>query len=331
MSAAEPTNTNTEVPKPEGPKSVIEKIGAALPIGLTALATVFAGMSTGALQQAMYWKSQAAQDQSKATNQWTLAGFKRDRALVMQTTAAQLRATCAYTPANFPAPALDYKGGDAEAEKKARELFEAQTRAHGWLTETRGEKAGPPPAHLPEITDPQIKALRDAIEKREPEAELLRLAARVKHESINTTLDDAERANERVDKEWEPIIRAAAGLVRAQTAIKPNDPEHAKKAAAATAAQAAGFDLEERRYRAESRLNQGIGFLYEIRTKTSSAESDKHRRKSQTLFTAMLVAQIGSVVSSLALARKHKSALWLFAATAGLVALGFGGYVLMDF
>ena len=79
MSTAAPADE-----KPEAPRSLLEKIGAALPVGLTALATAFAGMSTGALQQAMYWKSQAAQDQSCATNQWSYAGFKRDRALVMQ-------------------------------------------------------------------------------------------------------------------------------------------------------------------------------------------------------------------------------------------------------
>src|SRR5262245_5291280 len=85
-----PADAKPDEAKPEEPKSLTEKIGAALPIGLTALATIFAGMSTGALQQAMYWKSQAAQDQARATNQWTLAGFKVDRSLVMQTSAAQL-------------------------------------------------------------------------------------------------------------------------------------------------------------------------------------------------------------------------------------------------
>ena len=94
MSNAPPGET-----KPEEPKGLIAKLGAALPIGLTAIATVFAGMSTGELQKAMYWKSQAAQDQSKATNQWTLAGFKVDRSLIMQTTAAQMAATAGH-PAN---------------------------------------------------------------------------------------------------------------------------------------------------------------------------------------------------------------------------------------
>jgi hypothetical protein len=317
MSDAAPT---TATP-PEPPKGLLEKLGAALPIGLTALATVFAGMSTGALQQAMYWKSQAAQDQSKATNQWTLAGFKRDRALVMQAAAAQLRAASGYAPAAFAAKPTS--PGDAGADKKARDRDEAV----GWLTDP---KAGPPPVKLPEVTDPNIVALREAIEKREPEAELLRLAGKVKHDAIDRAVDEAEKAGAQVDADWEPIVKAAAGLVRDQTAVRPGDPDAAKKATAATAAQATGFELEERRYRAESRLNQGIGFLYEIRVKTSSAESDKHRRKSETLFIAMLVAQIGGVTSSLALARKHKSALWLFAGMVGLAALGVGAYGLLS-
>ena len=333
MSSA-PTNPDDpkpDAPKADEPKSLTDKIGAALPIGLTALATVFAGMSTSALQQAMYWKSQAAQDQARATNQWTLAGFKRDRALLMQATAAQLRAASGYAPAAFTLPPLKYAPGDAESEKKARALRTAQEQAIGWLTEPSGARAGPPPVKLPDIADPTVAALRDAIEQREPESELVKLAARIKHDAINKTIDDAEKANEQIDKDWTPIVRAANDLVRAQGSFKPDDPDATKKAQAATAAQAAGFDLEERRYRAESRLNQGLGFLYEIRTKTSSAESDKHRRKSQTLFLAMLVAQIGGVVSSLALARKRKSVLWLLAAIAGLVAIGFGGYVLLDF
>ena len=39
------------------------------------------------------------------------------------------------------------------------------------------------------------------------------------------------------------------------------------------------------------------------------------------------IAQIGAVISSLALARKRKSALWLFAGLTGVVALAIGAYV----
>ena len=69
--------------------------------------------------------------------------------------------------------------------------------------------------------------------------------------------------------------------------------------------------------------------LYEIRVKVSTAESDRHRKKSQSLQMAMLVAQIGAVAASLALARKRGVSLWLVAGLIGVAAVGFGGYALI--
>ncbi len=314
--STDPTPTSADAPKPEeSPKNFLDKLGAALPIALTALATVFASMSNGALQEAMYWKSQAAQDQSRSTNQWSLAGFKRDRALIMQATAAQLRATSGYAEPRFDPP-KDVSGPEAE-------------KALAWLNEPKPEKGGLPAVKLPEVEDETIKHLREAIEKREPERDLLKLAGRVPLAKITKAIDDAEKYTEQVDKEWKPTMKVATAWVTGQLAFKRDDPDAAKKATNATAAQASGFELEERRYRAESQLNQGIAFLYEIRTKVSAAESDKFRKKSDYLSYAMLVAQIGAVASSLALARKQKSALWLFAAMIGVVAIGVGGYALI--
>ena len=301
--------TNSDAPAKDEPKGVFEKLGAALPVGLTALATVFAGMSTGALQQAMYWKSQSAQDQAKATNQWTLAGFKRDRALVMQTTAAQLRAMSGYSPATFSVPA----NPKPELE-----------RAVEWLT-----KNGPPRAELPKVEDPAITELLDAIRTREPEHDILTKASKVKFESINKVIDDAEKASETLDRDWDPSVKAAAALVADETKVKADDPKRAEKLSNATAAQAAGFEMEQRRYRAESTLNQGIGYLYEARVKITSAESDKHRQKSQHFFLAMLAAQIGATISAMALARRQKSALWFFASLVGLISIGYGAYVFL--
>jgi hypothetical protein len=317
MSIDSPATTT----QPEEPKGFLDKLGAALPVGLTALATVFAGMSTGALQRAMYWKSQAAQDQSRATDQWSLAGFKRDRALVMQTAAAQLRATAGYASPNFSTstlPPIKIKPDDSNAEQKRKELEEAQAKALEWL-----KNKSVPPSPLPEITDEHITALAKAISAREPEAELIKAAGKIKQESITKAIDDAEKKGEQYDREWSPVLAAAAEIAsfadggKTDTAIR-------------IARQAAGDDLEERRYRAESRLNQGIANLYEIRVKMSSAESDKHRRKSEHFFFAMLTAQIGATISALALARKTKSALWLFAGMIGLVSLGIGAYVLLE-
>lgn len=292
--------------KPDEPKSFIDKAGAALPIALTALATVFASMSNGALQEAMYWKSQAAQDQAKVTNQWTHAGFKRDRALTMEAAAAQLRAAAGYTP-----PAFDAPKGETDADKQAR----------AWLAGAKGF----PPVPLPEL-DRDLQELRGAIKAREPERDIVKRAGHIEMAKISKAIDAAEQAKERTDAERDPVTKAAAALVaHARTGVA-RSPDAAK---AATAAQAAGFDFEERRYRAESRAEQDIGYLYEIRTKVSAAVSDKYRQKSDYLSYAMLVAQVGAVAASLALARKQRNVLWLFAAMVGVVAVSVGGYALV--
>src|SRR6266545_1265939 len=198
--------TNPDAPKPEEPKGLMEKIGAALPIGLTALATVFASMSTGALQQAMYWKSQAAQDQAKATNQWTLAGFKVDRSLVMQTAAAQLLISAGGKKAEFaPDP-------NNATEKAAAEWLGGKgppgAYRRGASSKDREGRVG-----LPDITVEPLKELLELIRKRAPEDELLRKAARVKTEDINKAIDDAEAANEKItEDEWGPVVTAARKL-----------------------------------------------------------------------------------------------------------------------
>lgn len=306
------TPTNPDAPKPDEPRSFLDKIGAALPIGLTALATVFAGMSTGALQQAMYWKSQAAQDQSKATNQWTLAGFKVDRALVMQTAAAQLAVAAG---GKVPEFAPDSTSPD---QKTAADWLEGkgppEVYRRGADAKRREGRVG-----LPDVSAP-LQELLDMIRKRAPEEDVARKAARIPKAEINKAINDAEAENEKItEDDWAPKVDAARKLAGG---ARKKDAEPAKSAAA----QAALFELERRRYRSEATLNQDIAALYEARVRTSSAESDKHRNKSEILFVAMLVAQIGGVVSSLALARKNKSALWLFASMVGLAALGVGLY-----
>jgi hypothetical protein len=295
---------------PEEPKSLLDKLGAALPVGLTALATVFAGMSSGQLQQAMFWKSQAAQDQSKAANQWSLFGFKRSRALEMETAAARSRADSGYLRVQFEA-----SGPQAEAAR--------------WLN---GD--GPPRTELPPPANADLVQLVKDIRDRKHEAELEALALKIPIDQINKAIDDAEEFIARTtDKDWDDVIKAAKKLaakdVDAAARTKPDEPIDAAKKARADAVQAMVFSMEERRYRAEGYLNNSLGYLYEARVRYSTAESDRHRHKSEILFKAMLVAQIGAVASSLALARRRKSFLWLFAAIVGLVAIGFGAYAML--
>ncbi len=281
-------------PTPEPPKSLLDRVGVALPIALTALATAFAGMSTGELQQAMLWRSNAAQDQAKATSQWTLAGFKRDRALICQAAAAQLSAAGGSGNPFLAVPVPGTEPGPA-----------------GWLA-----GHGPPPAKLPDLDDESLAKLLADLRARVPEAELTAQARRVSAEAVTAAIDAAEQSVERTDLDWGPTLKAAAKLV-ADEAGTPRG----------VAAQAAGFEMDRRRYLAEAGLNQGVSLLYEARLKVSSAQSERHQRKSKHFFYAMLAAQVGATVAALALARKKQSLLWGVAGGTGLVAVVIGAYV----
>ncbi|MEO2090031.1 MAG: hypothetical protein ABGY75_11110 [Gemmataceae bacterium] len=271
-------------PPADEPRTLFDRLGAALPVALTALSTVFAGMSTGELSRAMYWRSTAAQDQSKANDQWSLAGFKRDRALVCETTAETLRAVGGYKPV---------------AEPPKTSVPEFVRRVGEW---TRGK--GDPPA-----ADAGVRAVLVAVHAGDADAEVLPLARKVDPASLNAEI--------------------AAGLRNVTEAEKEFDAELAAVKGQATTASAAAlrYEVDSRRYRAEATANQWVGFLYEVRVKTSTAASERHRQRSENFFIAMLAAQVGAVGSSLALARKRRNVLWLLAGTAGLVAVGFGGYV----
>ena len=259
-------------------------------MALTAIATILAGMSTGELNRAMLWRSNAAQDQAKATGQWTLAGFKRDRALICDTTADTMKAMDAYRP---------------PAERPKTPEPDAVTRVAAWL-----HGKGDPPAD-----DLAVREVLKAVRDQKPEPEVLKLARRVDETKLQAEIEAAVRTEAGIEGHYEAEADAAkAALAAAGQGER----------AGATAAR---YEVDGRRYRAESTANQWVGFLLEVRVRHSTEESDRHRQRSENFFLAMLAAQIGAVGSSLALARKKRSALWLVAGVAGLIALGFGVYV----
>ena len=264
------------------PTSLRDKIGAALPIALTALATALAGLSTGEMSRAMYWRSAAAQDQAKTNDQWSFAGFKRDRSLIVETAAATLRAV-----AGVPAPAV-----------RPPALPEAVERVNRWLASGLDAPA----------ESEAVRKMLEVIHARRPEADIVKLARLLDLRPDGVATD---------------IARGHADAAAVERQLEAEGPP----TEAGPSAQAAAYDRDRRRYRAESSMNFWVGYLYEVRVACSTAESDRHRTRSERFFYAMLAAQLGAVVSSLALARRRQSALWLVAGLAGLVAVGFGGYV----
>jgi Domain of unknown function (DUF4337) len=94
--------------------------------------------------------------------------------------------------------------------------------------------------------------------------------------------------------------------------------------------KAANIDFDVRRYGKEARYNLNAATLYELQVRKSNFESDRHMDRKTMLFYAMLTAQAGVTIATLALAFRRKSAIWGLAAMAGAAAIGFGGFVAMS-
>src|SRR5262249_41079858 len=70
----------------EPPRSPWEKLLTLSPVVLTVLATLLAGLSSSEMTQAQYHRSLAAQNQSKAGDQWAFFQAKRIRGTSLETT-----------------------------------------------------------------------------------------------------------------------------------------------------------------------------------------------------------------------------------------------------
>src|SRR5437016_9669798 len=69
----------------EPAKSPAERALAAVPVVLTVMATILAGLSSSEMTQSMYFRSLASQNQAKAGSQWGFFQAKRIRGTTMET------------------------------------------------------------------------------------------------------------------------------------------------------------------------------------------------------------------------------------------------------
>src|SRR5438034_5152559 len=75
----------------DAPRSSAEKALGAVPVALTVLATILAGLSSSEMTRSMYHRSLAAQYQSKAGSQWAFFQAKRIRGTTLETTVDLVR------------------------------------------------------------------------------------------------------------------------------------------------------------------------------------------------------------------------------------------------
>jgi hypothetical protein len=86
-------NTNAApAPEPEKPRTIWESILTSTPVVLTVVATLLAGLSSSEMTRAQYYRSLAAQNQSKVGDQWNFFQAKRIRGGSAETEVELLRA-----------------------------------------------------------------------------------------------------------------------------------------------------------------------------------------------------------------------------------------------
>lgn len=344
----------------EKPKGRWGKVLATTPIVMTVLATVFAGLSSSEMTQAMFHRSLASQQQSKAGDQWAFFQAKRIRGTtleanieMLQTLAhavplqeKQLQATIEQAQASLASSTL------AGKEQSMASLKELQAKAAGLMTPDTEKhwkilSGGPLPKleiarHEDAAIQKNLETALEAIAQRQKEEAIYQLVKKLTLDQIIHATELAEKVSEQFSQQCDPTAefgkQVKAWLIqleRYQQSLREQWPQvdtdrrHPLRLLERqiAGAKVALSDFDVRRYRQEALYNRKIAELYELRVWRSSMESDRHRNRSQLFFYSMLVAQIGVTVSSLALAQAKRSALWFIAAFAGLIALGFSLWV----
>lgn len=283
------------------------RVLSATPVVMTVVATMLAGLASSEMTRGQYDRALAAQQQSKAGDQWGFFQAKRLRSAIQSGTLDAVRVTASNDQVDAPAMrAFAATLPNREPIQAALELLLA-----GRLP---AQAAAPVPP-------PAVRAALEAIENDDPD--------------LNDRLRDAPAADVAA------AIRAARDHARAfDTLLNPvvfgGDALGDALDAAGPAGRALRRDFtllrlrySSLRYDAEARLNRAIASLYEVEVRQSNISADRHRQRSQRFFYGMLGAQAAVIIATFAMAARQRNLLWSLAATAGVGALLFAGYVFL--
>ncbi len=309
--------------KKDVPPNQWGKILSSTPVVMTVVATLLAGLASSEMTRAQYDRALAAQQQSKAGDQWSFFQAKRLRSALQQNTLELLQSTTEIRP--LDAAKLRQAAKALPAAASIRTNLLARLDLADGLPTLRALAQGEMPAPPAEAgLNPVLTAALDAVADARPESEITPLLAPVSNPELDAALRSARDRSQAYDSAVKPFnamldlleqlagrlpLNAAAGdsLSRDITAVRLRCLSH--------------------RYETEARLNQRIANLLELQVRKSNLTAERHHRRSQRFFFGMLAAQAAVIVSTFALATQRRSLLWSLAAAAGLLAIFFAIYV----
>lgn len=320
------------------PPNAWGKILTTTPVVMAVVSTLLAGLASSEMTRAQYDRSLAAQQQSKAGDQWSLYQAKKVRAAIQRNSMellGNLAPICPIDDVTFRlcldrvSPVGD--GIPAKADAIAALETPAGRMAIDALVLGHGADPEPPMPLAPEVT----RALA-AIGDQRPEDEIAMAVAHVSDASIDQALMSAKRrvqAYDEISKPTSGMIDRLNGVFLRLAASSRSDGRASYDTVEPSPASikrdlsAASLAYGARRYDDEARLNQDIAACYEVQVRRSNLSAERHHQRSQSFFFGMLGAQLGVIISTVALAARQRNVLWSISAGAGILAVGFAGYV----
>jgi tellurite resistance protein len=294
-----PDNLKTEVPS-----SIWGKILTATPVIMTVIATALAGLSTSEMSRAQYSRSLAAQQQSKAGDQWAFFQAKRLRGAMQRSTLDVLTATTPVQPLDTSA----INTGVAKLDDATRQLLILA------LTNPR-QPSIPPTGPLNHV----IQQALDALNNPDP-AMLATAVAQLDDATLAQAVVQARNLASAYDAAMDPVTRGIDSIEQFLHAGDANENLKRNFVAARLAYNAARYD-------SEAQLNRSIANLYELQVRRSNRQADRHHARSLRFFFGMLGAQAAVIVATFAIAARKRNLLWTLAALAGTAAVAFAIHV----
>jgi len=302
--------------KADLPQTKWGKVLATTPVVMTVIATLLAGLSSGEMIRAQYDRSLAAQEQSKAGDQWGYFQAKRLRAALQRSTLDLLRGTASVHPLDAKTLVLSVTGTPGQAvlaTSGGQQALDSLT--HGSLP-----SAGPDP-----VLGAPITAVLAALDAGQSDAEITALLKSVKIADLASALSSAAAHVRAFDATLKPVTAAIDGLEKNLVHLPANVTDSAHPLPRDFIAARLGYAAQ--RYDAESRQNQVIAQLLELQVRQSNTSAERHHARSGFFFYGMLAAQLAVIISTLSMAVQKRNALWAIAAAAGVFAFAFAVYV----
>jgi hypothetical protein len=330
--------------KADMPPTKWGKILSATPVVMAVIATMLAGLASSEMTRAQYDRALAAQQQSKAGDQWSFFQAKRLRGALQRNSVDLLQSTLAVHPLtaamlNTLAAPPAAQPDTADAGKAKADLLTVLQSPGGALALAYLERGTVPPLGTAPTVEPNVKAALDAVEGMAPESAMPAILARVSPQALDDALRAARDYAQAFDTLTKPVNQA---MDQIDTLLGRRANQAAQASPAAPSAGAANSSAEvtlyrdftvarlryaAQRYEVEARLNQAIANFYELQVRKSNLSAERHHNRSQRFFYGMLAAQLGVIVSTFAMAARKRNALWAIAAAAGLLAIAFAVYV----